>query len=247
MTKTMQAAGLAVLGAAALAGSAAAEPGACRQLMSLDDPPVPTGQTVCHEEAWFRQADSRLSNAGTAVPSWGTTKPAAGFQDGGAIYASPRLADILSSSQATRPTFSGTYTGTLDNIALSVYETSPVYQVLGGAPPLYSRLIVDGKVIWENSASTDPEIAPLAEGVDDTTSVMRFAYTGIAQRLAALGKANDSTTKHTIEISFVNKYYGDGNFLMRYDAAEYPSGLIFNLDPDPDSGSLSGYTEVATG
>lgn len=244
MKKTVCAALLAVLSAAAFAPAAPAATGDCRELMTLDDPPVPTGQTVCRQDAWFHQSDARLGNQ-SAVPSWDTAQPAASFQDGGAVYAALRPIDMLQSSSSSRPTFTGKYTGTLDNIALTIYNAS-AYSALGGANSLYSKLTIDGKVVWINEAADDPEIEAPVEKVDDTTNAMRFAYTGIAARLKALRKANDPATEHTITVSFVNKYWGDSNFLMFYDATEYPSGLIFNLEPDPDTGSLDGYAEVAT-
>lgn len=247
MRKTIGGAALAVLATAAVAVPAQAASGDCQELMTYayDAPPTPTGVFACRQDDWFHQSDQRLSNRASTVPSWDATAPASDFQSAGAAYAALRPIDMFQSDASTRPTFSGTFTGVLDNIALSVYTTGP-YAVLGEGSALYTKLVVDGKTVWENAAAEDPEVTPGAEVVDDHTTIMRFAWTGLAARLQALHKANTDTTKHTITLSFVNKYYGDSNFVMLYDATEYPSGLVFNLEPDPDSGSLAGYTEIAT-
>jgi hypothetical protein len=227
------------------AGTAVGAVGDCRAVMSQDDPPVPTGVTVCRQDAWYHQAQQRLSNApNSGTPSWNTTKPTAAFQSGGAIYGALRPIDMVSSSQNVRPTFTGTFTGSLDNIAITYYSSS-LYTATGGANALYTKLTIDNKAIFQN-ASTDPEIKVPVAHVDQKSDVSSFAFTNLAGALKAAKTANTPTTVHTISVSFVNKYYGDSNFVMYYDATEYPSGQIFNLEPDPDSGGLAGYTEVDT-
>jgi hypothetical protein len=83
------------------------------------------------------------------------------------------------------------------------------------------------------------------EKVDDRVGKMSFAFTNLANRLKKLKLANAPTTVHTVTVSFINKYWGDSNFAMFYDATEYPSGLIFNLERDPDMGFV-GFTEIDT-
>jgi hypothetical protein len=246
MKKALSIAALAAAAAALAVPPAGAAVGDCRELMSFDDPPVPTGVTVCRQDAWFHAAQQRLSNLpNSGTPSWNTTKPTAAFQSGGAIYAALRPIDMLQSSPQARPTFTGTYTGVLDNLAVSAFTTS-LYSATGGSNALFTKLSIDGKVAWENAAAADPEVAVPNEKVDDQTARMSFAFTNLAARLKTLKLANTPTTAHTITVSFINKYWGDSNFVVRYDATEYPAGLIFNLEPDPDFGGLPGYAEIST-
>lgn len=246
MKKVLSVAAIAATAAALSAAPANAAPGDCREVMSFDDPPVPTGVTVCRQDAWFHAAQQRLSNApNSGTPSWNTTAPTAAFQSGGSIYAALRPIDMLQSSPSARPTFSGAYTGTLDNVAATVFESS-IYSALGGSNALFTKLVIDGKVAWENTASDDPEIAVPVETADDQTGKMSFAFTNLAATLKTLELANGPTAAHTITLEFINKYWGDSNFVVRYDATEYPSGLIFNMETDPDVGGISGYMEIPT-
>lgn len=250
MIKKVFAAAVAVAATGAVAAPALAAETACWDqyaFMDFNSPPAPTGKSFCPSQAWFHKSDSRIANQAATLPSWDATKPAAAFQSAGAFYFSLRPVDIFASSPKTRPTFTGTYTGKLENLALTVYESSPVYVALGGVPPVYTSLTIDGKLAFENSAAADPEIKPAGEKVDDKVTAARWVYTGLDERLTKNKKPNTETTVHTITISFANKYYGDGNFAMLFDGTEYPSGLKFNVKPDPDSLAIDGYTEVATG
>jgi len=237
---------LAALTAAVASGPSVAAPGECRALLA-GDPPAPTGETVCRQDAWFRAAGGqRVANApGAAVPSWNTTKPTQAFSSGGAVYGALRPVDMLESSPQVRPTFTGTYKGTLDNIAVSAFQSS-IYSALGGDMAIYTRLTIDGEVVFENAAAADPQVdVPLTQ-TDDRTVRMDFAWTNLASTLRSLGIANGPDAQHTITLSFVNKYYGDSNFLMYFDAAEYPSGVTFNLEPDPETGEIPGFANINT-
>ena len=200
-----------------------------------------TGASVCREDAWLHQGTSRLANlaASSETPSWNTTKPTAAFRDGGAAYLGLRAVDMLQSSPNVKPTFTGTYTGVLDNIAASFFISNPVYQKTGTDPVNFYSLTIDGKTLWTNGSADDEYPTPI-NAVDDHTGHIDFAFVGLYDALAAKGIANDATTTHKITLSLVNKYWGDGSFIMEYDSAEYPSGMAFNLEDDP----LSSFTQM---
>ena len=242
MRKVLWGAALAAAAAVSFATPAGAAVGDCRELLSYDgEIPEPTGVTVCRQDAWFHASDQRLGNV-SATPSWSTAKPADAIPTGGAAYGTMRLVDIADpGNTATAPTFTGTYTGTLDNLAVTIYTTS-LYTALGGSNSLIGRLTVDGETIVTSGEDADVEVSNVP--VDQHTTSMSFAFTNLANGLMGTGVANSATTKHDITVQFVNKYWGDSNFLMVYDAADYPSGLVFNLETNPDDGSLPGYTEM---
>jgi hypothetical protein len=196
--------------------------------------------SACRQDTWLHQGSSRLANttAGSETPSWNTTQPTAADQDGGAAYVGFRPYEVITgeSDPAIRPTVTGKFTGVLDNIAATMFVSSPVYQAAGVDPTNYYTLTIDGQTVWSNNTSDDEEVATPITAVDDKTGHIDFAFIGLYDALAAKGIANTPTTEHTITLSFINKYYGDGNFVLRYDSAEYPSGMAFNLEDEPLAG-----------
>jgi hypothetical protein len=247
MKRVLIAAALAAAAMVVSVPAAHAAAGDCHVVYAFDDEgnPAPTTTTVCREDDWFHQAGQRLSNApNAAVPSWNTTKPTAAFQDGGAIYGSLRAIDQFQSSSQVRPTFTGTYTGKLDNLGVTFFASS-LYSATGGANSLYVTLDVDGETVADNSGGSADFAVPTTK-VDDRTYKQSFAFTGLALALKSLKLANGPTTKHNVTVTFVNQYWGDSNFVTYYDAAEYPAGVVFNLEQDPDTLSLPGYAELPT-
>lgn len=236
---------LAALAAATVAAAPAqAANGDCWEIMTFDDPPVGTGVTACQHQNWFHAPGGAKVTNGAGVPSWDATAPTGAWPQAGSIYAALRPIDMLQSSSSVRPTFTGTYKGTLENVAVTAYASS-AYTALGGTNALFTRLVIDGKEAWVNLASDDPEIEVAQVPVDDTTSVMRFAWTNLAATLKRLKVPNGPDAQHTVTFEFVNKYWGDSNFVIRYDAAQYASGVTFNQQPDPEYG-LAEYTQIFT-
>jgi hypothetical protein len=247
MKKALWAAAVAAAAVSSFATPAGAKVGDCREVLDYTaETPAPTGVTVCRQDAWFHAGDQRLGNL-SSTPSWDTTKPADAAPGAGAVYGTARIVDIADEGNTNAvPTFTGTYTGTLDNLAVTAYTTS-LYTALGGANALIMRLTIDDEPVFNNGGTDDADLGVANTAVDEHTSSMSFAFTILAATLASAGVANKATTKHTIKLSFVNKYWGDSNFLMFYDSSDYPSGLIFNMETNTEDGSLPGYTEVPTG
>lgn len=224
---------------------AGADAGDCRVIReaapATDTTPEVQEVSVCREDAFLQTGTSPLANTASAAPTWSTDAP-----DGAtSAYAGLRPVDMMSSSRQVRPTFSGTYTGVLDNIAIDLFISSPVYQTTGTAMSSYNRLTIDGEVIWENATSDDAEIDIPINPVDDTTGKISYAFTDLHKALETYGIENSPTTEHTIEFSLINKYWGDGNFVAQFGSASRPSGLIFNHEPS-SRGRLPGYVELDT-
>lgn len=226
-----------------------AAPGDCRVIRAATatTPEV----SVCRQDVWLHASTSRVANAAgsgqVALPSWNTSAPTAARGPGsGAVYVAERHIDIASARHpAGRPTFQGTYTGVLDNIAIQLFITSPAYQQLGVAQVNFHRLEVDGQVVWENAATADPEIPlPITRSTDEVGHI-DYAFTDLYAALADLGIENSPTTQHTIKFSTINKYHGDGNFIVQFDASDVPSGLVFNRETNA-KGRLPGFVEIDT-
>ncbi|MDQ3991775.1 MAG: hypothetical protein M3245_05645, partial [Actinomycetota bacterium] len=69
----------------------------------------------------------------------------------------------------------------------------------------------------------------------------RFAFTNAYQALEALGKRGDATTNHRIRMSVAGHTVGQDPIVFVYDTAEYPAGLVFNLE---DQEARSKYTVI---
>ena len=235
----------AVTSALALSGAPSmAASGDCRVIRPATETAAEV--SACRQDVFFHGASVLGNAAGTGqvqVPSWNTTAPTG---DMPSRYVTVRPVDsFFARHLAARPTFAGTYTGVLDNLAIDLFISHPAYQTLGAPVALYNRLEIDGQVVWENAAGTDPEIAVPMSNVDDTTSTISYAFTDLYQALEELGIDNTSTTEHTIRFSVINKYVMDNNFVIHFDATPTPSGMSINLEPN-SRGRLPKYTEIDT-
>lgn len=218
---------------------------ACRLIRGAATPADPTDDVqVCREDVWLHQAGTKLGNLSGAgqdtVPSWNTTKPTASTQSGGgAGYATIRLLDILEPyNRAYRPTFEGKFTGTLDNLAVTLYLSSPYYQARNFAWPMLVRLTIDGETVFEQS---DVEIDVPLKAAGNLRKV-EFALTNLYSSMEAVGLDLTSTKEHTIQLDVIQRYWGDGHTVIFYDASDAPSGQVFNLEP----ALLKPYTQIDT-
>ena len=189
---------------------------------------------ACQLDTWIAQGSQKAGNLAGAgqstLPTWDTTKPTGQLEGGaGGGYGTVRLADIAEPGNTTfAPTFSGTYTGVLDNIAVDMFLVAPVYQASGGAYPLLATLTVDGVEVYSRPAEeveVPMEATPAGNG---QIARMRFAFTRLVDELEASNVANDATTEHEISFSLVPRYWGDAHTVFLYDEADVPSAVTFN-------------------
>ena len=188
---------------------------------------------------------SRLDNLSAAqgtIPSWNTTAPTATLQDGGTGYAAVRFVEIVADDDPTvKPTFTGSYTGILDNFAVTMYLSCPAYQTTGTPFPLSFMLTVDGETVMDRTA-IDAQVDVPITAVTDQYGHLKFAFTNMYKALEALGMDNAADTQHTISFHLINNYWADGNAVILYDATETPTGNIFNIETN----KLSPFTKIDT-
>jgi hypothetical protein len=226
-----------------VAAPAFAQEASCRLIRGAATPSDPTDDvSVCRQDVWVHKAGTRLGNlAGLGqdtIPSWDTTKPTGALATGGAAWATIAAYDILIGQDPTgRAIFSGTYTGTLDTLAFSAYVRSPYYEA-GGAWPMTVKLSIDGEMVHDNFDPA-PISAPLK--TDGNLRRVDVAFVNVYEAMKGLGLDLSAQKEHRVQLELCSWYFGDSNpTIVFYDAAEAPTGLIFNLEPE----RMGGYTQV---
>lgn len=220
---------------------AAAAPGDCREIREATE--TEPAVSVCRQDVWFHANEAKLGNlAGQGLdeaPSWDTTKPTASVASGaGGGYLTNATGDILEPYNPThRPTFSGTFTGNLDNVAVTAYMFSTAAPT-PGAYPMLMRLDVDGTTVFDEYNN---EIVVQATAGGQAVTKIQFAFTDIFQRMEDEGMQLEG--EHDITVSFLNYYIVDGTTLFVYDTSEAPSGMVFNLEPS--DATWNAYTKVS--
>jgi hypothetical protein len=126
----------------------------------------------------------------------------------------------------------------VDNLAATLYISSPIYQAVNIPWPLLLRLTIDGETVFEQS---DLEIDVPMKAAGNLRKV-EFALTNLYEAMKSVGLDLSSTKEHTIELSVIQRYWGDGHTVVFYDSADAPSGMIFNLE----STLLKPYTQIDT-
>ena len=228
--KIMMRAALAALATLASAVPASSAPGDCRMIRGTETPDTATDDvSVCRQDVWFHQSELKVGNVDGArdrpSPSWNTTQPGSLAGGNGAAYAATTAANPINGGRSkpnATTTFVGTYTGALDNVAITLYGVHPGRPQL--RPALEYRLIVDGEEVYGDRRVDLPK-ATYNQAVTKST----LALTNIHKRLVALGKAGD-TTLHNITLTITSGYMTNDPFVALYDSKETPSGIVFNHD-----------------
>ncbi|HEV3473998.1 MAG TPA: hypothetical protein VG602_01350 [Actinomycetota bacterium] len=211
---------------------AVAANGDCRQIRGAATPDDPSDDvSVCRQDAWFHTTDLKtkvgnLAGFGAGIfPTWTNTKPGGtGSEAGAGVYATNSTFHQLVAPQDPRGSavFEGKYTGTLDNIAVTLYAF---------VPPIFTRdlnleLTIDGVQVFAGNA--------VVKGADggSGTQKLTFAFTNIYEALDGAAKAGDASTEHTIKVAANGRYIVNDPAVFVYDAPQWPSGLIFNVEPE---------------
>lgn len=236
---------LAGLAALSLVAAQAPADSSCRQIRGAETPRDTSDDVeVCRQQVWIHQADTKVGNlAGSgsvtggedadSVPSWNTEEPQTSAMNGsGATYATVRVADIVQpENEAWRPTFQGTFTGDIDTLKAEMFLSAPIYGGTGNDYPLLYSLTIDGIPVAERSGE---EFNVAIENTGQRgVSKITFALTGIYDVMESLGDFIDRgpDAEHTVKLTLINRYWGDGHTAFYYDATEVPSNLTFNVDP----------------
>lgn len=220
--------------AAMATGTALAEEGE----MVEEPTEEPTGPAFVQQQVYFRQADTKLGNAGAFgvgdLPSWSTEEPASVTTGSGGGYVGNIASEIALGDHTAEsgPTFEGTFNGPIDTMAVDLYAFASPADTKQG---VRVQILVDGEMVHQDGEAFD---VPLAPG-GDAVKQLNFAVTGIHELMDLYGMNTADDAEHTVRINVVPYYVGD-DALYVYDAAEAPSGINFNAQPE----QLEGYVVV---
>jgi hypothetical protein len=220
---------------------ASAQEASCRLIRGANTPDDPTDDVqVCRQDVWFHQGQTKFGNAGAAsgaFPTFNTTKPTASVTTGagGGYLASSALHQTQAPwDPATSATFDGTFTGDIDNVAVSAYYFNPPEDAQSIPTfAINARVLVDGQVIAEAGGAEVPRAAAgQAKRAD-------FVFTNLYPTLVDLGLSGPGR-QHQVRFQIMGTGLASEAAFFVYDTSEVPSGLIFNLEPE----NLSSYTQV---
>jgi hypothetical protein len=201
---------------AALTGSAAI----------ADEPTDPVESPFTEQQVYFHQADTKVGNLGAlgygTLPSWNTTAPASVTTGSGGGYLGNIASEIALGDHTAEsgPTFEGAFTGPIDTLAVDLYAFANPADAKQG---LRVQVLVDGEMVHEDGDAFD---VPLKAG-GQAAKQLNFAITGIDAVMKSYGMDTSAEREHTVRINIVPFYVGDDAVYV-YDAAEAPSGIIFN-------------------
>jgi hypothetical protein len=240
----MSARGLAaVLAALTLVPSLAqAAPGDCRLIRGAETPDVTTDDTsVCRQDVWFHDSGTKAGNLAAsgevAGPTWNTTKPTTAATAGaGGGYFQNSVTEIVTAEfgEESGPTFSGSFTGDIDSIAMDLFVLDPRRTATSDTGTVRVKLEIDGMQVYADAEATDVKASPAGN-----LRRVQVAYTDVFEALKGSGVVTGPAQQHTVRVSVLVFYFGDEQIIF-YDAAEAPSGLIFNHE-DP---AAAGYTAI---
>lgn len=218
------------------------EPGeSCRLIRGEDTPEIPDDDvTVCRQDVWFHQADTKVGNLAAfghdGFPSWDTEEPASVATGSGAGYFGTSTFHQLTEPWDARGTaiFEGSFTGPIDTLAATLYLFPSPLSYQEPTFPTNFQLLVDGEPVFEIGGLA---VAMTAGG--QAVKRIDFAVIKIYEAMEGLGIEPDG--EHTVRLSVVGTGLATAAALFVYDAAESPSGMIFNIEPE----NLDGYTVVS--
>jgi hypothetical protein len=190
----------------------------------------PIGPAYCTQDVWFHQGQTKAGNLAatgqTPGPTFNTTKPTASVTTGaGGGYLTNGAAWQVQGtrSEATGGTFSGTFTGAVDNIGVTMYMLAPGKQ----QDTTYSFgfiVEVDGKEIGRTS-NVD---VPLESG-GDAARKASFVITEVPGAMEQAGVVTGDGVQHAIKIYLTAYPIATTTGVFVYDTTEVPSGMTFNI------------------
>lgn len=224
---------LMLVGSGALAAN-----GDCRLIRGADTPLDPTDDvSVCRQDVWVHASDSKVGNLAEGFATFNTTKPTASYTTGaGAAFVANEFTQIVLAPDDPTHTLrmTGTFTGHIDNLAAEVYLLTPSGQAFSEYG-LIATLTIDGTNLYTsdfvegNSANMTP--------AGDVAYKFKVAFTNLYE--AMLSNGIDGSGTHTVDLGVAPYFFGDDAIYV-YDAAEIPTGIIFNLEKS----ALGTYSEI---
>lgn len=191
-----------------------------------EEPVEPVAPVFTEQQVYFHQAETKVGNLGAlgqgSLPSWNTTAPASVTTGSGGGYLGNIASEIALGDRTAEsgPTFVGSFTGPIDTVAVDLYAFANPIDAKQG---LRVQILVDGQLVHEDA---DPFDVPLRPG-GQAARQLNFAVTGINAVMQSYGMDTSAEKEHTVRINVVPYYVGDDAVYV-YDAAEAPSGILFN-------------------
>jgi hypothetical protein len=195
------------------------------------------------QDVWFTHTDTPLTNVdaySNKIPTWKTTPPTTSTPLGaGGVYASHHYSwGLFSNGREHNPlygfTAKGSFTGDIDNLAVTLYGYVPAYAVLGkcgGGIALSFDLKVDGESILYQS-QTAPSAYLNTEILQAGYVSVKFRFTRIYEMMRELGMATGPDVAHTVYLNAMN-FYACNEVAWVFDSLEAPAGAVFNLYGTP--------------
>lgn len=218
--------------------AALAAPGECHLVRGADTADVADDVSVCQEDVWIHQADTKAGNlpafaepAG-AFPSWDTNAPTESVQagaGGGFLAAAPYNQNVDRTDPKAAPTFRGTFTGPLDNMGVTLYLFAPGRQI-DPTQAVHLTLNIDGEMVYQTGGEADrTPLQPAGDAVLKTD----FAFTNIYNAMERAGLDTSPEAVHDVELIVSQWFSVNDNAVYVYDTTEVPAGIQFNLAPKP--------------
>ena len=217
----------------AMTTAAFAEAPACYQTQ-VDALGNPTGPSYCTQQVWFTDGGTKAGNlaatGATAFPTWDTTAPATsvtGGAGGGFLSngVNRQMATDPQRDAATGATWTGTFTGDIDNAVVELYMFAPATATAdpAGAYVGSTELDIDGQKVLLPS-QVNLQLTPAGDAVLKT----KFAITDIQTAMADNGIATGPGVEHTIRFFFSAYGLVSATSVIVYDTTEVPAGMTFN-------------------
>jgi hypothetical protein len=194
---------------------------------------VTDGPQYCEQQVWFTPAETKAGNLGatgaTGFPSWSTEAPKQSVAQGaGGGYGTVGVTRQQqgTSDPSTGALFQGTFTGDLNNLAVTMYLFAPGRQEEAGYPNYYAGIdvVVDGKTVFQ----TDADGIPLTSG-GRAVQKIDFAVDGLQKAIDKAGVATGPDVKHDVELYLTSYSLVTSTALIVYGTTEAPSSMTFNV------------------
>jgi hypothetical protein len=194
---------------------------------------VVDGPEFCSQQVWFTPAETKVGNLGateaSGFPSWSTEAPAQSVAAGaGGGYATVGVGRQQNgtSDPTTGAQFEGTFTGELDNLAVTMYLFAPVRQEAAGYPNYYAGidLVVDGTVL----KNVDADGIPLTSG-GNAVQKIDFAAGKLHEAMVKAGLENGPDAEHQVQLYITSYSLVTSTALLVYGTTEAPSSMSFNV------------------
>jgi hypothetical protein len=192
---------------------------------------VEDGPQFCEQKVWFAPSGSDKAGNAAAVgagtyPTWSTAEPkqsvAAGAGGGYVTMGAQRQVNSVS-DPATGGLFKGSFTGDLENLAVTMYLFSPARDSAAG---WYGGVdvVVDGKTV----RTADAEGIPLSSG-GNAVQKIDFAVDKLNRDIVKAGLKTGPDVVHDVEL-FVTAYtLVSTTSVLVYGTTEAPSSMTFNV------------------